>query len=136
MAYAVFLFTHTLFKLSTKNPLTAVIGGGLSGFFAGIFGVGGAIRAAFLSAFDLKKAVFLATAGVIGLVVDSTRLLTYLQCGARLDNLFFWGLLAFIPTSFLGAMVAKRIVDRIPQNVFRVTVAVFLLFVGFRFAFL
>ncbi|MBI4592092.1 sulfite exporter TauE/SafE family protein [Candidatus Uhrbacteria bacterium] len=135
MVYALFLFTHTHFKLSTKNLLTAIIGGGLSGFFAGIFGVGGAIRAAFLSAFDLKKTVFLATAGVIGFVVDSTRLFAYMQDGVRLDPFFLWGLLVFIPTSFLGAYVAKRIVDHIPQNAFRVTVAVFLLLIGFRFAF-
>ncbi len=96
----------------------------------------GAIRAAFLSAFDLKKAVFLATAGAIGLVVDSMRLITYLQGGVRLDDLVVWGLPAFIPASFLGASVAKRIVDYIPQNVFRVTVAVFLLLIGLRFAFL
>jgi len=42
-----------------------IAGGALSGFFAGIFGVGGAVRATFLTVFDLPKAAYLATSGSI-----------------------------------------------------------------------
>jgi len=41
----------------TANASSALIGGILSGFSSGIFGVGGAIRAAFLSAYDLKRSI-------------------------------------------------------------------------------
>src|SRR3989344_8661857 len=47
-------------KIPAGN-IMALSGGALSGFFAGMFGVGGAIRSTFLSSFDLPKAVFIAT---------------------------------------------------------------------------
>ena len=59
--YALFVAFQSKFKIPAGNA-TAIFGGALSGFFAGMFGVGGAIRSAFLSAFDLPKAVFIATA--------------------------------------------------------------------------
>lgn len=43
VAYVAFLFFNPSFKFR-QNALTAVTGGALSGFFAGIFGVGGAMR--------------------------------------------------------------------------------------------
>ena len=49
--YVIFLFLKPTFKIP-KNSLTAISGGALSGFFAGLFGVGGAIRGVFLSVFD------------------------------------------------------------------------------------
>lgn len=113
-----------------QNALTATTGGALSGFFAGIFGVGGAIRSAFLAAFDLPKAVYIATAGAIGFAIDTARIGTYLAEGAVLPHYLLWGLLLFIPASFVGAHGAKTIVDRIPQKQFRMIVALFL-FVGF-----
>ena len=113
----------------------AIFGGGLSGFFAGMFGVGGAIRSAFLSAFDLPKAIFIATAGAIGLLVDSTRIITYFTGGATLPRELWYGLILFIPVSYLGAQIAKKVIDRIPQNKFRIVIAVFLLAIGIKLIF-
>jgi uncharacterized protein len=48
-----------------ETTTTAVTGGVLYGFSAGFFGIGGAVRGAFLAAFDLRKAVYIATAGAI-----------------------------------------------------------------------
>lgn len=127
--YAVFLIFQSKFKIRTGNA-TALSGGVLSGFFAGMFGIGGAIRSMFLSAFDLPKEVYIATAGAIGIMVDSTRIITYIAGGAILPTELRWGLLLFIPVSFLGAQIAKKIVDKIPQNKFRAVVAVFLLVIG------
>jgi len=50
-----------------------------------------------------------------------------------LERHFLWGFLLFIPASFIGAGVAKKIVDRIPQNNFRMVISVFLLFFGLTF---
>jgi len=72
--YALFVAFQSKFKIPAGN-ITALSGGALSGFFAGMFGIGGAIRSAFLSAFDLPKAVFISTAGAISLLVDSTRII-------------------------------------------------------------
>lgn len=131
--YVVFLFAKSSFKLPQNNS-TAVIGGSLSGFFAGLFGVGGAVRGMALTAFDLPKAVYISTAGAIALIIDSTRLTTYIAGGARLDYDLLWGLPAFIPCSLLGAWFAKRVVDKIPQKYFRIVVACFLLIVGLKLA--
>lgn len=129
--YAMFVAFHTRFKIPGGN-VSALTGGALSGFFAGMFGMGGAIRSAFLSAFNLPKAVYIATAGAIGLLVDSTRIATYFAGGATLPGELWWGLLLLVPVSFLGARVAKGIVGKIPQQRFRVVVAGFLLLIGIK----
>ena len=131
VGYALFLIFQSRFKIPAGN-IMAVSGGALSGFFAGMFGIGGAIRSAFLSAFDLPKAVYIATAGAIGLLVDSTRIVTYFAGGATLPRDLWFGLLVFIPVSFVGAQLAKRIIDKIPQDRFRMVVAIFLLAIGAR----
>ena len=129
--YAIFLIFQSKFKIPAGN-LTALSGGALSGFFAGMFGIGGAIRSMFLSSFDLPKAVYIATAGAIGILVYSTRIITYFTGGATLPKELWYGLLLSIPVSFLGAQIAKKIVDKIPQNQFRVVIAVFLLVIGIK----
>ena len=132
LAYVIFLVFKPDFKIPKKN-ITAITGGGLSGFFAGIFGVGGAIRTLFLSAFDLPKAIFVATTGAIAFLIDFTRITTYLLNGVRLDDLFLWGFLAFIPASFAGTALAKKVLGKIPQKWFRLVVAAFLFVMGIKF---
>lgn len=53
LAYVLFLLFKPAFKISGRTA-TAITGGALSGFLAGIFGVGGAVRSAFLTVFDCK----------------------------------------------------------------------------------
>jgi uncharacterized membrane protein YfcA len=129
--YVIYLFVNPVFKVK-RNNLSAVCGGAASGFLAGIFGMGGAVRSLFLSAFNLPKSVYIATAGAIALVIDTTRLGTYYSQGTRLEGLLFWGMLIFIPVSFLGARVAKLFVDKIPQKYFRAVIAVFLFLIAVR----
>lgn len=106
IAYVLFLFVKPTFKMPQTN-ITAISGGALSGFFAGLFGVGGAIRSVFLSAFDLPKVIYIATAGTIAFIIDTTRITTYILNGTILERQFLWGFLLFIPASFLGASAAK-----------------------------
>lgn len=131
IAYVVFIFANPSFRLK-QNNVTAVTGGTFSGFLAGIFGIGGAVRSAFLSVFDLPKAIYISTTGGIALFIDSSRLITYTLRGTRLGQTMAWGLLAFIPASFLGAKLAKLTIDKIPQKYFRIVIAVFLLIVGVK----
>lgn len=135
IAYAIFLLVHKKFKVQ-KSDTTAVIGGALSGFFAGIFGLGGAIRSAFLAAYNLPKSVYIATIGMIALVTDGVRIATYQAQGVQLENLILFGLLLFIPASFLGAKAARDVLTKVPQQQFRLVVAIFLLLVGLKFLFL
>lgn len=129
--YVVYLFAKGSFKVK-PNIVIGACGGALSGFFAGIFGIGGAVRGLFLTAFDLPKAVYISTMGAIALVIDVTRLTTYFRHGARLPTMLFYGLPIFIITSLFGATIAKRIVDKIPQEYFRKIIAVFLLLMGIK----
>ena len=131
ITYVVFLAIKPTFKLAQTN-LTSVSGGSFSGFFAGIFGLGGAIRGLFLSAFNLPKEVYIFTSGVIALIIDSTRIATYWFAGTRLLPLLLWGLLVFIPASLAGAEIAKGLVDKIPQKKFRTVIAIFLLIIGIK----
>ena len=129
--YVIYLFTKSSFKIK-QNLIAGACGGALSGFFAGLFGMGGAIRGLFLTSFDLPKAVYIATAGAIALTIDTTRLTTYIINDARLPVLLFRGLLIFVPASFLGAKMAKSVVDKIPQEYFRKVIAAFLLLMGIK----
>lgn len=129
--YVVLLALRSSFKIK-QTVATGIAGGALSGFLAGLFGMGGAVRGLFLSTFDLPKAVYLATAGTIALIIDTARLATYLAQGSRLVPPLLWGMLLFVPASFLSAKLAKRIVDKIPQAHFRTVVAVFLLLMGIK----
>lgn len=129
--YVIYLFAKSSFKIK-QSLVTGACGGALSGFFAGLFGMGGAIRGLFLTSFDLPKSVYITTAGAIALKVDTIRLATYIKNGARLPLLLFLGLAIFIPVSFIGAKIAKSVVDKIPQEHFRKVVAVFLLLMGIK----
>ena len=129
--YVIYLFAKSSFNVKS-SLIFGACGGALSGFLAGVFGIGGAVRGLFLTAFDLPKAVYIATAGSIALFIDATRLTTYFKNGARLPTLLLYGLPLFIPASFLGAAIARRIVDRIPQEHFRKIIAVFLLLMGIK----
>lgn len=132
LLYVTFLFLKPQWQWPEKQRFTA-IGGLLSGFFAGIFGVGGAIRSTFLSAFDLEKAVYIFAAGAIAFVIDTTRIATYLDGGAKIQRIPDVALALAIPTSLLGAFLAKKIVDKIPQSSFRKIIAIFLGIVALKF---
>ena len=132
LLYVFFVFLKSDWKLPEHN-LVAGAGGLASGFAAGVFGVGGAIRGAFLTAFNLPREVYLFTSGAMALVIDTTRIAGYLIGGSRLEGLFLWGMFIYIPVSLLGAWTAKRFVDRVPQDRFRLYVVVFLGAVALRF---
>lgn len=129
IAYAVSAFFKPNFALP-KNSKTLAAGGVISGFTAGFLGVDGGIIEMFISAFNLPKAVFLATSGFLELLVDASRVVTYIGKGVRLWPFFLWGFIVFVPLSFLGAKIGQKIVRKIPQNKFRRVVAAFLLLAG------
>ncbi|MEN8145950.1 MAG: sulfite exporter TauE/SafE family protein, partial [Gemmatimonadota bacterium] len=129
--YVVYLFLKREWILP-KSHAMAVSGGLLSGFFAGFFGVGGAVRGAFLTAFNLPKEVYIFTSGLIALFIDVTRVSRYIWGGTRLQEDLLFALVLSIPVSFVGAYIAKRFLDRLPQKFFRVFVGVFLALVGAR----
>ena len=129
--YVIFLFLKPKFKLP-QNILTTSLGGLLSGFCAGIFGVGGAIRAMFLTAFNLKKTIYIFTSSLIAFFIDITRISTYFFENVKLEQDLLFGFLFFIPASFIGTRIGKMLIDKIPQNKFRIVVSIFLFLIGLK----
>ncbi|MBS1263846.1 MAG: hypothetical protein MAG715_01038 [Methanonatronarchaeales archaeon] len=129
--YVAFLLLRPAAQLP-RTDASAATGGALYGVTAGLFGVGGAVRSAFLAAFDLPKAVYIATSGAIAIAIDTSRIAAYVEGGATLPDPLLFGLLLFVPASLLGAEAAKKLVNRIPQRHFRTVIAVFLLFAAVK----
>ena len=134
VAYLFFVVLYPSFKIPQTN-LMAVLGGCCSGLMAGLVGIHGAVRSFFLSAFDLPKAVYITTGAVIALLVDTSRIATYLILGIRFMPILVWGVLLSIPLSLLGTFVGKKVVHKIPQNYFRFVVAIGLGILGIRLLF-
>ena len=116
-------------KPTTGN---AVIGGGLSGFLAGLIGTGGALRGAFLTAFGLPKEQYIATAAVIALAVDITRIPIYLSQGF-LNNRFYWFVPVLLVIALTGSFTGKQIIKRIPQKTFSKLVLIAICVVGLKY---
>lgn len=128
-AYVTFIVLNRDWKLPAQTS-TAAAGGALSGLFAGIFGVGGAIRGTFLSAFDPPKAVYIFTSGAIAFVIDTSRIAAYVQEGTVLNTSLGYGLVLYIPASFAGAYLAKNVLNQVPERSFRMLIGLFLVLVA------
>src|SRR3990167_1414273 len=119
--------------LKVKPSLAnSILGGGASGFLAGLIGTGGALRGAFLTAFGLPKEKYIATAAAIALAVDLTRIPVYLQQGF-LDQKYYWYLPVLVVLAFAGSFTGKQIVQRLPQDKFKKVVLVAILLIGLKF---
>jgi hypothetical protein len=112
------------------KPLIAFLGGSLSGIFAGLIGMGGAINSFFLSLFNLPKEMYIATGGLIALAIDVTRLSVYLS---SFDvDLYQIGqlLIVGLPSLIFGLLIGRQVLLYIPQYYFRLFVSLALALVG------
>jgi uncharacterized membrane protein YfcA len=117
-------------------PRYLPLGGALSGFFGGLSGHQGALRAAFLVRAGLTKEAFVGTTAVAAVIVDVSRLLVYGVTFVTKDvtllqdeetmRLVAAGTLAAIVGSFLGVRLIKKVTMRTIQGL----VAVMLALVG------
>ena len=87
--FSVLFLLKPSLKFAT-NTRTTITGGGISGFITGIVGTGGALRAIFLTGFNLEKTKYIATAAVIALATDSTRIPLYLYQGFLLPQYYYY----------------------------------------------
>ncbi len=98
------------------------LGGVLSGFFGGLSGHQGALRAAFLVKSGLTTEAFVGTSSVIGLLVDAVRIATYLGlvllAGAAIQlpegslPLIVTGILS----AFAGVLIGKRWLHKVKMR--------------------
>jgi uncharacterized membrane protein YfcA len=132
--YAVYSFIKPEFGLKESKP-TAVIGGSLSGFLAGLIGMGGALRGAFLTAFNLPKEIYVATSAVIAVVIDTTRIPTYLLTKTVQDDSYYVLLPFLCVMAYLGVRTGKVLLQRINQDTFRRIVSLALFAAGAKILF-
>jgi len=122
-------------KLQIKPTLfSTVFGGSLSGFLAGLIGTGGALRGAFLTSFSLPKEKYIATAAMVAIAVDVTRIPVYLVQGF-LANKYYWYLPILLIIAIAGSFIGKQIVSRFPYKLFRKGVLIAILLAGIKFFF-
>jgi uncharacterized protein len=116
------------------------LGGALSGFFGGLSGHQGALRAAFLSPLGLAPPAFAATQAVLAVMVDAARLAVYGMAffaartaglGARGE----WGTVAFATAcAFAGSYLGKRLLPGVRVRLVRGLTAALLVVVGLGLA--
>jgi uncharacterized membrane protein YfcA len=131
IVYAVYSLINPRFGIQ-KSKANAVVGGGLSGFLAGLLGLGGAVRGAFLVAFNLPKEAYIATSAAIALVIDATRIPTYLVTKTVQDSSSYILLPFLCVMAYLGVRTGKIFLKRINQDTFRRIVALALFAVGLK----
>lgn len=135
VAYAFYSLLEPRFGIK-KTRVNAAVGGSLSGFLAGLIGLGGAIRGAFLVTFDLPKEVYVATSAAIALVIDVTRIPTYVLTKTVQGSTSYILLPFLCVMAYLGTATGKRLLERIDQRTFRRAVSVALFAVGAKILFL
>lgn len=112
------------------------LGGALSGFFGGLSGHQGALRAAFLRPLGLAPAAFAATQAVLACMVDASRLLVYaleFSSGrmAGVETRQQWVLVAVGSLcAFAGSYFGMRLLPKITLGLLRVVTGTLLLIVG------
>ena len=112
--------------LYTKKPP------GISFIAAPLIGLGGAIRSSFLVVFDLPKEVYVATSAMIAVVIDFTRIPTYVLTGSIQASSELFLIPFLIVSAYFGVRLGKTFLSRIDQQTFRRIVAVALLLVGLK----
>jgi len=115
-----------------SSPKSLAIGGGVSGFIVGLIGTGGALRAAFLTGLKIDKAKYIATAAVIALGTDATRIPSYVSHGFLPESYYY-----YIPILFAiavgGSFVGRKIVNKIDQEKFKKMVLVAVILASIKF---
>ena len=107
-----------------------VVGGFLSGFFGGLSGHQGALRAAFLSKSNLKAEVFIATSVCMSLLIDAVRIPIYFSSNNESLSGNWSTITLACVFAFLGSFIGKRLFTKKKIKNVRVLVAVFLFVIG------
>jgi len=109
-----------------------IVGGGISGFIVGLIGTGGALRALFLTGLKMEKEKYIATAAVIALGTDATRIPSYLSAGF-LSVEYYYLIPILFATAILGSYVGRRIVTRTDQDKFKKLVLIAIILASIKF---
>lgn len=111
------------------------IGGLLSGFFGGLSGNQGALRSAFLIKAGLSKEAFIATAVIVSISVDFTRLFVYSTKFSTMilaDNWFV--LTSATLSAIIGAYIGNKLLKKITVEFIQKLVAIMLILISLALA--
>jgi uncharacterized protein len=128
---SVLFLVKPLLKVPTNRNMV-MTGGGISGLMTGLVGTGGALRATFLTGFNLEKTNYIATAAIIALGTDATRIPLYLSQGFLMQQYYYY-IPILAATAIGGSFVGKKIVGKIDQDIFRKIVLVAIILVSINF---
>ena len=141
IGFALFELVPALRAVHVRDPGRWLpVGGALSGFFGGLSGHQGALRAIFLTPIGLSPEQFVSTQAVLGLLVDGARLLVYGWSFAVLGTssragVIPWHLVAVATVcAFAGAYLGKRLLPKVTLDSLHIVVGVLLLVVGIALA--
>jgi uncharacterized membrane protein YfcA len=137
LAFAVFIILFATYSLANQNWVLParngllVVGGAITGFTAGLIGVGGAIRGMFLISTRIKKEAYIATSAAIAFVTDITRVSVYVANGS-LEAKYYWFILPLIAIAYIGTRLGVKLLKRLPETAVRRAVLVMLILVGIK----
>ena len=109
------------------------IGGFGSGFLGGLTGHQGALRAMFLKQRLPDKSEYAATAAVLALVVDATRIPIYLWNDTAVLTVEPWLLLGFVVAALLGAQIGRIWLEKWKSDDIQKGIMVGLVITGFLY---
>jgi uncharacterized membrane protein YfcA len=109
-----------------------ILGGGISGFITGLIGTGGALRAAFLTGLKIEKEKYIATAAIIALGTDATRIPSYISAGYLYEQYYYLIPILFF-VALVGSFVGKKIITKIDQDKFNKMVLIAIMLVSIKF---
>ena len=134
LGFAIFELVPRFQKMRVA-PKYLSVGGVLSGFFGGLSGHQGALRAAFLTPLNLSASEFVATQAVLAVMVDTARLVVYGWAFVVLKNSNVeipWQLVGVACiAAFVGAVLGKKLLKKVTMDAIRLIVGILLLVVGF-----
>src|SRR5262245_21298123 len=112
------------------TPAWRLVGGALSGFFGGLVGNQGGIRAAALLGFRLNPRQIVATATASALLVDAARVPIYFVTASQAiaDGARLW-IVASVGVT-IGTLIGVPLLQRIPEHAYRPLVGGLLLILG------
>ncbi len=130
LVFAGFMGITGLAARMSFGKRAAWVAGALSGIFGGLVGNQGGIRSAALLGFNLRRDAFVATATAIALLVDVFRMPVYafVQFHQIVSQ---WQMAAFAAVGVvIGTVSGKWMLQRIPENVFRMMVSAIIFALG------
>ena len=135
--FLVLFAIYTLINPSRTLPereYVLVTGGLLSGFTAGLIGLGGAIRGAFLISTKIKRETYIATSAAIALFTDIARCTTYVVRG-NLESQYYWYIPVLLIIGFIGTRLGVRLLKWLPELTVKRIILVLLILVSISFIF-